>query len=208
MKENYDLVARVGKFKTILDNLVCTSKDIFNIQDSEACIYEIAQQLITSRNNGGSVYLIGNGGSAAITSHVITDFAINCNLRTHTLHESSLITCATNDFGHEVAYTRLVRNFMLPADILIAISSSGKSPNICNAAKMAKSSGCSVITLSGFNADNTLRKLGDFNFWLNSSDYGMVEIGHLFILHNISDRIMHGLCGMQKEGKKELAEIF
>ncbi len=51
-----------------------------------------------------------------------------------------------------------------------------------------KEIGGDVITLSGFKSTNPLRKLGEFNFWLDSSDYGMVEIGHQFILHNIADR--------------------
>ena len=54
---------------------------------------------------------------------------------------------------------------------------------------MANTLAGTVITFSGFNQDNFLRKLGDLNFWLDSKDYGLVEIGHLFLLHNLADRI-------------------
>ncbi|MFO1436513.1 MAG: phosphoheptose isomerase, partial [Gammaproteobacteria bacterium] len=64
-----------------------------------------------------------------------------------------------------------------------------RSPNICNAVKTVKDAGGRVATLSGFNGANPLRALGDINFWLDASDYGMVEIGHQFVLHNISDRM-------------------
>ena len=94
----------------------------------------------------------------------------------------SLITCITNDFGYENAYSRVLSNVIKPQDILIAISSSGKSINIYNAAKVAKEQGSTVITFTGFNRDNQLKALGDFNFWLDSNDYGFVEVGHQFIL--------------------------
>jgi D-sedoheptulose 7-phosphate isomerase len=76
-----------------------------------------------------------------------------------------------------------------PGDLVFAISSSGKSMNIRNAALHAAAGGGQVVTLSGFAGDNPLRSMGSINFWLDSSDYGMVEIGHQFILHNISDRL-------------------
>ena len=76
-----------------------------------------------------------------------------------------------------------------PNDMLIGISSSGNSQNIRNAAAKIRELGGSAITLSGFAFDNPLRKLGDLNVWLDSRDYGMVEIGHQFVLHNIADRL-------------------
>jgi D-sedoheptulose 7-phosphate isomerase len=53
--------------------------------------------------------------------------------------------------------------------------------------------GGATITLSGFKRDNPLRALGDTNIWLDSTDYGMVEIGHQFVLHNVADRLRLGL---------------
>ena len=74
-------------------------------------------------------------------------------------------------------------------DILIAISSSGQSRNIVNAVAVAKKNGATVITLSGFQDNNPLRQIGHYNLWLNSKDYGQVEIGHAFILHYLTDRL-------------------
>ena len=74
-------------------------------------------------------------------------------------------------------------------DALIAISSSGQSANIRNAAAEMRKLGGKVLTLSGFKGDNPLRALGHINFWVASTDYGMVEIGHQFMLHNLADRI-------------------
>ena len=93
-----------------------------------------------------------------------------------------------NDYGYENAYARLLDTVLRPDDYVIAISSSGQSKNICQAVDMAKRHKAKVMTLSGFKESNPLRSLGDINFWLDSTDYGFVEVGHQFILHNLSDR--------------------
>lgn len=200
----YGLSVRSNEFNSILEKSVCTngSGQSYHLEQS---LNKFMEQLKYNRDNGRSVYIIGNGGSAAVASHAITDFTNVCRLRAFTLHESSLITCMSNDFGYENAYACLVKTVTCPGDILIGISSSGNSLNICNAAKMATEMGGIVITLSGFNQDNPLRKLGDLNFWLDSCDYGYVEIGHLFMLHNISDRIG---AEMKKSQNIQKAESF
>lgn len=186
--ENMMMSARGNALNSVIENCVYT--DAHGVSSHvELGMEKFMEQLIQNRDHGGAMYLIGNGGSAAVVSHAITDYTNVCRIRAFTLHESSLITCLANDFGYENAYTRLVGTVMRPGDILIAVSSSGKSLNICNAAKKAAEMGGIVITLSGFHSENPLRKLGDMNFWLDSNDYGLVEIAHLFILHNISDRI-------------------
>jgi D-sedoheptulose 7-phosphate isomerase len=94
----------------------------------------------------------------------------------------------TNDFGYENAFARMLDQVINKNDVLIAISSSGNSINIRNAVDIAKKHHASIITMSGFSEDNPLRKMGNINIWLNSDDYGFVEIGHQFLLHNIADR--------------------
>ena len=151
-----------------------------------------SQVLSGVRRNNNAVYVIGNGGSAGVSSHVITDFVNVIKLRAYTLHDPSLITCMANDYGYENAFARLLQQMARPGDVLVAISSSGRSPNIRNAAEQMTSSGGTVVTLSGFAADNPLRALGDINIWLDSTDYGFVEIGHQFVLHNVADRFGAG----------------
>lgn len=75
-------------------------------------------------------------------------------------------------------------------DILVAISSSGRSENILRGVRSARVKGCSIITLSGFEKDNPLSLLGDFNFYVPDRKYGPIEIIHQFILHYILDVIM------------------
>ena len=140
--------------------------------------------------SGGCIYLVGNGGSAAVASHAITDLVNAAGYCARVLHEPSLLTCLSNDHGYENAYARVLKGQAKKEDLLIAISSSGKSRNILNAAKVMRRAGGRLMTLTGFNARNPLRQKGDLNIWLDSTDYGPVEIGHLFILHFFSDLLV------------------
>ncbi|CAM2007616.1 D-sedoheptulose-7-phosphate isomerase [Acanthopleuribacter pedis] len=138
---------------------------------------------------GGTVYVIGNGGSAAIAAHIVNDLVNVGGLRATVLHDAALMTCMANDYGYDQAYARMISTWARPEDLLIAISSSGNSANIRNAVAQMKQNGGAALTLSGFKPGNPLRGLGDLNLWLDSGDYGMVEVGHLFLLHHMADRL-------------------
>ena len=156
-------------------------------------INQIIAQARTAHAAGNKIIFIGNGGSAAIASHMATDYSKNGNIRSLALNDSSMITCLTNDLGYDMVFAKQIELHACEGDVLIAISSSGRSSNIIHAVKAARQAQCSVITLSGFAADNPLRKLGDINFYIASNRYGFVEIGHLTICHAILD--FH--CGLR-----------
>ena len=142
-----------------------------------------------ARGRGARVFLAGNGGSSVLVSHALTDLINVAGLRAQTLHESALLTCMANDYGYENAFARVLNVQAAKGDLLIAVSSSGRSSNIHHLVQCARKKGVRVITLSGFDPVNALRSMGDLNIWIDSRDYGLVEIGHLFILHNIADRL-------------------
>lgn len=136
---------------------------------------------------GGIVYVIGNGGSAGIASHFCTDLLRTLEMASATFSDANIITCFANDFGYENVYKLPLLRNLKSHDLLVAISSSGQSTNIIEAAKIAKEKRAPLITLSGFSSENPLRALGDLNFWLDSHDYGLVETGHFFLLHTLID---------------------
>lgn len=185
------LINRATQFQEIMANTQITNKDGKAV-DLESGMETILQILLKARQEAVGVYIIGNGGSAGVASHAAIDFVNVVKLRAMPLHEPSLLTCMANDYGYEVAFQRLVQTMAKPGDLLVAISSSGNSMNIRNAANQMKSLGGTVITLTGFKPENPLRTMGDVNVWLDSSDYGFVEIGHQFVLHNLSDRFGAG----------------
>ncbi len=191
------LSARIQQFSTLLERSEITDRNGAGL-DQEAGLTGVCELLFEARNNRSTVFVVGNGGSAAIASHAVIDFVNVAKLRAFTLHEPSVLTCIANDYGYEYSYSRLLEQMAKPGDVLIAISSSGRSPNIRNAAAQVASIGGKVITLSGFLPDNPLRTQGLLNIWLDASDYGLVEVGHQFILHNVSDRFGAGY-GSSKE---------
>lgn len=143
--------------------------------------------LLDVKKKQGIAYLIGNGGSAGIASHFSIDFLNACQIPSNTIFDSSIMTCISNDYGYENVFSNPLKTLINSDDLLIAISSSGKSPNIIKAVEVAKSKTCKVITFSGFLSTNPLKRMGDLNFWLDVSDYGLVETGHFFLLHTIVD---------------------
>lgn len=151
---------------------------------------EITYNIIEKKARmGRKIIFIGNGGSAAIASHMATDFLKNKGIRSLVFNDSALLTCVSNDLGYEYVFQKPLEVFSDKDDVLFSISSSGKSKNIINAAKQAKRNGCYLVTLSGFNKLNPLRKLGDINFFVPSHKYGLVEVTHLYICHYIADMV-------------------
>ena len=151
---------------------------------------ERACHLIKSQAQGGSkLIFIGNGASAAISSHMATDFWKNGGIRALAFNDSSLLTCVGNDYGYEQLFEKPIEMFSDPGDILLAISSSGKSANILKGVKAARERNCHIITLSGFQPENPLRLLGDLNFYVPAKAYGPVEILHHSICHCLLDVI-------------------
>lgn len=145
------------------------------------------QVIQSSQSQTGIIYVIGNGGSAGIASHFSNDLLKALKIPSQTLFDSNISTCLANDIGYENAFSYLLKLLLKKDDALVAISSSGKSPNILKAAEAAIEKGASLITLSGFSEVNPLRKMGCLNFWINESDYGLVETAHFFLLHTIVD---------------------
>jgi D-sedoheptulose 7-phosphate isomerase len=147
--------------------------------------------LRTARANNSKVLLVANGGSAAIASHAQNDLVKACGIRSMVFTEQPLLTALANDNGYDSAYELPTDIWADAGDVMIAISSSGNSENILRAVKVAKKHGMKVVTLSGFDEDNDLRKQGDINLYSKSSKYGIVENVHSIIAHSITDSLIH-----------------
>ena len=188
MSSDFTLMEEAGQFRAILEKAEFSDHEGDSL-DYKNGIQKNLKMLESLRNRCGNLFLVGNGGSAGVVSHILTDF-INVNkLNARTLHESSLLSCMSNDYGYENSFSEPLSTLAREKDLLIAVSSSGRSPNIHNAVKSVKKVGGEVITLSGFGHDNPLKSMGDLNIWLDSTSYGLVEIGHLFYLHYLSGRL-------------------
>lgn len=132
------------------------------------------------------IYLIGNGGSCSIAQHIAVDLIKN-GYDAQALTDPAVMSMFANDHGWDEVFAGqlLVKlGAADPDDTLIAISSSGQSENIVSCVQYRRTF-TNIITLSGFKPDNRLRKLGHVNYYVPSSNYGVVEITHLAILHSI-----------------------
>jgi len=153
----------------------------------ETAVKGIGAGMAATHEGGNKLIFVGNGGSAGVCGHMAADFSKNGGMRATVLNDAATLTCLANDYGYEHVFAKQIEWHATSGDLLIAISSSGRSQNILNAVEAARNIGCRVITLSGFRPDNPLRELGDLNLYVASQEYGFVEIGHLAILHGILD---------------------
>jgi len=155
------------------------------------CLIEAAEMIWQAHINGGKIIFVGNGGSAAMASHLSVDLTKAAEIRAINFNEADLLTCFANDYGYEHWVARALEAYADKNDLVILISSSGRSPNIINGVAQARGMGLPVITLSGFGGDNPLRELGDVNFWCDSKQYNIVEMTHHVWLLAIADYVIH-----------------
>lgn len=165
----------------------CSYTSRSGIFSSDEALQAVHDLLRKTEQNRGIVYVIGNGGSAGIASHFSNDLMKALQIPSQTFYDTNLLTCLANDIGYQNVFSYPLKQMLNPQDLLVAISSSGKSANILNAASVANVHGASLITLSGFDATNPLRSMGNVNFWIDREDYGLVETAHFFLLHTIID---------------------
>src|SRR5436853_7649131 len=124
----------------------------------EAAFDRVRDAAHTAHDAGNKIVFIGNGGSAGIASHLAIDFSKNGGLRSLAFNDPAALTCLGNDLGYENVFARQLDFHARPGDLLIAISSSGRSPNILGAVKAARTRDCKVATFSGFTQENELRQ--------------------------------------------------
>ncbi len=149
--------------------------------------------------SGASIWWVGNGGSAAICSHLAQDALNRLGAKSIFLDNSSLITCMANDFSYKNVYLRPLEIFVKPDDLLIAISSSGNSKNILSCAEMALNKRMGLISLSGLNNNNKLWNMrSNLSFFISSDLYGIVEIAHEAILHGIIESLWLNLSKKER----------
>ena len=140
-----------------------------------------------------SVFWIGNGGSAALVAHVSQDLVNKCGIRSLTFNDPALITCMSNDYGYDQVFKRPLLALAREQDVLMAVSSSGMSKNIVDAARAALEIGMDLVTFSAFSAENHLHKLqSTLSFHTPTETYGHAELTHEALIHATVDMFSRG----------------
>tara|TARA_B100000963_G_scaffold29270_1_gene21702 strand:- start:29816 stop:30385 length:570 start_codon:yes stop_codon:yes gene_type:complete len=152
---------------------------------------ELKKEILKIKNQRKKIIIAGNGGSAAIASHFSVDLTKNAKVRCVNFNEADLITCFSNDYGYEKWIVNAIKYYSDKGDMLILVSSSGESKNIINAAKYFKKKKYGkLITYTGHRYKNSLNRIGDINFWVNSKSYNLIENVHQFLLLSLVDLII------------------
>ena len=164
-------------------------KELSNVLDS--ITEEQVKSLEAAVKGAEEIFLIGNGGSNAIASHMAVDYTKFLSKRCFVPNASDLMTMIVNDYGRVEMYARFIeynRNFKAE-QLAIIISSSGNSANIIAAVEKAHSLGIPTVLLSGFEETNALNKITHsdikLKYWVDSKSYGVVEMAHHSFLHAI-----------------------
>ena len=143
---------------------------------------------INIRERKNTIFLIGNGASASMASHVAADLAKNGHVHTEVFSDLSLITAIANDISYNEVFAEPLRRRMKEGDMLVIISSSGQSINVLRAAEEAEKLGGTVVTLSAMKQENPLLNKGLINFYVPAMTYGLAETCHAAILHYWIDK--------------------
>ena len=169
----------LGKIKFLIDD----------IEDDK--IDDLSRALLSCKKNEKTVFVFGNGGSASIASHLATDLNKIFKIKSRNFNEANHITCFANDFGYENWISETLKIYLKKNDLVILISSKGKSKNILNAAKYCKKKGAQLITLTGFSRKNPLRSFNKkkLDIWVDSNNYNLVENIHQIVLLTAIDKI-------------------
>lgn len=158
------------------------------IDETLSQIHQSGQLICETLTSGGKVLLCGNGGSAADAQHIAAEL-VGCYEKQRRswpaialTTDTSALTAVSNDLGYEQVFARQVMGLAQPGDVLIAISTSGKSKNVLRAAEVARERGCKVIALTGATAD-PLASCCDITVAVPSTRTARVQEAHITIGH-------------------------
>lgn len=158
----------------------------------------VGDHLVAGYRAGARVFMCGNGGSAAdaqhfaaeLTGHFIFD---RPPLGAEALHaNTSHLTAVANDYDYETVFARALEASARPGDTLIAISTSGNSPNVIRAATTAKELGVTVVAMTG-ESGGALAELADYLINVPSADTGRIQESHIVFIHSISEHVEYEL---------------
>ena len=174
---------------SIKENLKKNYLCLENLDKKSDQIKEIVEHLITARNNGRTIFTMGNGGSGSTSSHFVSDLLktaiINDSdrFKAISLVDNVPVTLAwSNDVSYDCIFSEQLKNFLADGDIVIGFSGSGNSKNIVNAFEYAKTKGTICIAISGMSGGK-ISKLADISLIIPSNDMLIIESMHILICH-------------------------
>lgn len=173
-----------------------SAQDVFSLTPK---LTQVASILIESLQNGGKILICGNGGSAADAQHFAAELTGRYKRERRGLAgialsvDTSALTAIGNDYGFNQVFSRQVEALAQKGDVLFAISTSGNSQNVLQAAKQASRMGCRIVGLSGRDGGE-LNSLCDINLVIPNNDTPRIQEMHILLIHILCD-IIERECG-------------
>lgn len=174
--------------KPFIDELEQHRETMSNLASCNSVIETAAELLISTLQHGGKILLCGNGGSAADCQHIAAEFVVRYEKKRRALAaialttDSSILTAHANDFDFDTVFSRQVEALGNEKDCLIAISTSGNSNNVLQAAIAARAKGMTVIVLTG-STGGVLREHATVTVCVPSNVTARIQEAHILIGH-------------------------
>jgi len=203
--ESNSLAEYAGRYATYITDLL-ERLDV-------AAIDRVGRLLETARRQGRTIFIVGNGGSAATASHFACDLALGARTfggkayRAISLADNNaLLTAAGNDIGYDTVFSEQLKTLLVPGDVVFAISASGNSPNVVKALEYANRAGAVTVALTGFDGGRLREIAGDhIHVSTPKGDYGPVEDLHLMLNHLITSYLVRLTSA---ENQRELLAVL
>ncbi|MDA8412578.1 MAG: D-sedoheptulose 7-phosphate isomerase [Desulfobacteraceae bacterium] len=163
-------------------------------RDMAPLIAEMSNLIAAALGNGNKLLVMGNGGSAADSQHFVAEIVGRFKLERKALPavalstDTSILTAIGNDYGFEAIFSRQVEALAAPGDIVVGISTSGNSPNVLKALKVARERGCLTIGLLGKDG-GSIRPACDLSLVVPTTDTPRIQEGHITIIHIVCDLV-------------------
>jgi D-sedoheptulose 7-phosphate isomerase len=209
-----DLFPQTGlQFKKIAAEYLYAFEELLHRVDLGA-VERIARELGAARDRGATIYIAGNGGSAATASHWVNDLGKATKvggrspMRVMSLSDNvSWITALANDEGYERVFSGQLENFAKEGDVLIVVSASGNSPNLLRAVETARERKLLTIGFLGFDG-GALKNMVDEYLWIPTEKgaYGLVESSHSLLCHILTDCLVRGKDDKEKKQADEIRD--
>ena len=186
----------IEKITGIIQASIDTKQKVLDDPAMHSTIADVVDVITNAFRDGHRVYFCGNGGSAADAQHLAAEFsgrfytdrkalpaeALHCN--------TSYLTAVANDFAYDDVFAFQLRALAQPGDILMAISSSGNSPNILKALEWANANGVRTIAMTGFDGGKA-REMAGVALHAAADNYGVVEDVHQSMMHLLAQYLRH-----------------
>ena len=175
-----------------IDASIATKQQILANEKLLNTINEVAQVMIKALREGKRVLWCGNGGSAADAQHLAAELSGRFYydrppLNSEALHcNTSYLTAVANDYGYDLIYSRMIDGACKPGDVLVCISTSGNSKNICNAFRKAKDLGVVTVAMTG-ESGGEMKKMADYLLNIPSADTPRIQESHIMVGHIICE---------------------